>query len=211
MESQYNQLLAKSKTVSAFYENVYAPVLQTLPWIDDGNGLKTASEKVLGNIAFPAWELSTYKNQPEDQKTINTLRARCDQLDAIYKQMQDELQPVLNMIPNTQDRTWKNLQAMVPQWKNLTGPKPLPDSMHKAVEDSFALSPNVMPVTTSRRRTLAQPDPAVQVSSDEGVLGKLMAEKIKSLHAKGDSDHTIAVTFGSHGFWLGGHFLNSLR
>lgn len=206
MESQYNQLLAKSKTVSAFYENVYAPVLQTLPWIDDGNGLKTASEKVLGNIAFPAWELSSYKNQPENQKTINGLRSRCDQLDAIYKQMQAELQPLLAKMP-PQDRTWEKLQAMVPQWKNLSGPNVLPNSMHKAVEDSFAPSPPVM----KSRRALARADPAVKVSTDEDVLGKLMAEKIKSLHAKGDSDHAIAVTFGSHGFWLGRHFLNSLR
>ncbi|WP_411027470.1 hypothetical protein, partial [Salmonella sp. s54925] len=63
MENQYNQLLSISKTVSAFYENVYAPVLQTLPWIDKGDGFKIASEKVLGNIAFPAYEISSYKNQ----------------------------------------------------------------------------------------------------------------------------------------------------
>ena len=210
MESAYNNLLALSKTVSGFYENVYAPVLQTLPWIDDGNGLKTASEKVLGNIVFPAWELCSYKNKPDsDQKTINYLRDRYNQLDAIYSQMQSELRPLLAKLP-PQDRTWANLTAMVPQWKKLSGPNILPKSMHVAVEDSFTPTPTSLHAMTSRRRASPQSNPAVKVSTDEDVLGKLMAEKIRALHAKGDSDHQIAVTFGSHGLWLDRGFLDSL-
>lgn len=33
MEKQYNCLLPTSKIVGSFYENVYSPVLQALPWL----------------------------------------------------------------------------------------------------------------------------------------------------------------------------------
>lgn len=199
MESLYNQLLAKSKTVGHFYENVYAPVLQTLPWIDNGN-LTFASMEVLGNMAFPHHKLSSYKTQQENPILADGLSTRCKKLDRIYKQMQDELQPVLAKMP-PQDRTWEKLQEMVPKWKNLCSSDVLPNSMHQAVEDSFAITS-----TTGGTKPLSS-----SVPTDQEVLGKLMADKIKSLQAKGESDHAIAVTFGSSGYWLERSFLNSLR
>lgn len=207
MESQYNQLLSLSKTVSAFYENVYAPVLQTLPWIDDGTGLKTASEKVLGNIAFPAYELSTYKNQKADQQTLAKLRERCDELESVYHKMQDELRPLLEKLPPN-ERSWEKLQEMVPKWKKLNSSDALPLSMHQAVEESF-FSRNMMMVMSATHGTRRAATPAIP--PDESLLGKLMAEKIKSMHAKGDSDHDIAVAFGSHGLWLERSFLHAIR
>ena len=106
MEKQYNQLLAVSKTVGAFYENVYAPVMRTLPWLDRGDDFKMATEKVLGNLAFPSYELSSYKNKPENPGTMALLRARCNDLKSVYQNMQDELKPLLDNIPE-QDRTWE--------------------------------------------------------------------------------------------------------
>ena len=201
MENLYNQLLAKSKTVGDFYENVYAPVLQTLPWIEQGNGLTFASVEVLGNMAFPVYKFASYKNQEENPVLIDCLSTRCKKLDSSYKQMQDELRPVLAKIPS-QDRTWEKLQEMVPKWKNLCSSDMLPNSMHQAVEDSFAVTS-----TTGGTKPLS----SLSVPTDQEVLGKLMADKIKSLQAKGESVHAIAVTFGSSGYWLERSFLNSLR
>ena len=62
MEKQYNCLLSTFKIVGTFYENVYSPVLQALPWLDKEDGLKTASEKILVNLAFFAYDVSAYKN-----------------------------------------------------------------------------------------------------------------------------------------------------
>lgn len=206
MESQYNQLLSTSKTVGAFYANVYAPVLQTLPWIDKGDGLKTASEKVLGNLSFPAYELSSYKNQKENQQTIERLRARCSELESIYQQMQDELRPLLATMP-AEDRTWEKLQQMVPKWKNLSSSDLLSKSMHKAVQGSFSSPGDKAMLLASRTGGETGPE----MGTADAVLAKLMAEKIKSLHGKRESDHTIALTFGSHGFWLDRGFLNTIR
>ncbi|KAJ7388805.1 hypothetical protein OS493_035589 [Desmophyllum pertusum] len=171
MEQQYNQLLATSKTVGDFYQNVYAPVLQTLPWIDNGDGLKTASEQVLGNLAFPAFELSTYKNQKPDPKTIERLRARHVALETIYKNMQDELRPLLELLP-ANERTWENLQQMVPKWKDLNSSDLLPEDMLKAVEDSFdePAPRRAMALSTRRAQTLASEGPVVNVSPNEAVL-----------------------------------------
>ena len=206
MESQYNQLLSLSKTVGAFYEDVYAPVLQALPWIDDGTGLKTASEKVLSNITFPTYELSNYKNQKASQQTIAKLRQRCDELESIYHTMQDELRPLLEKLP-LNDRSWEKLKEMVPKWKNLNSSDALPLSMHQAVEESF-FSKNMLMVMSATNFTRPA---APAVSPAESVLGKLMAEKIKSMHAQGKSDHDIAVEFGSHGLWLERSFLHAIR
>lgn len=150
MESQYNQLLSLSKTVGAFYEDVYAPVLQALPWIDDGTGLKTASEKVLSNITFPTYELSNYKNQKASQQTIAKLRQRCDELESIYHTMQDELRPLLEKLP-LNDRSWEKLKEMVPKWKNLNSSDALPLSMHQAVEESF-FSKNMLMVMSATKQ-----------------------------------------------------------
>lgn len=208
MESQYNQLLSISKTVSAFFENVYAPILQTLPWIDKGDGLKTASEKVLGNIAFPAYELSTYKSQNENQQTIEHLRVRCNKLESIYQQMQDELQPVLAMMP-AEDRTWEKLQEMIPKWKNYSSSDLLSKSMHKAIEESFAsVSYKEIPATAT---ALIPTATGTATATADDVLAKLMAEKITYLHREGESDHSIALTFGYYGYWLDRGFLNTIR
>ena len=206
MESQYNLLLSKSKTVGDFFENVYAPTLQTLPWIEKEDGLKTASEKVLGNIAFPAYELSSYKNQKETPETIERLRARCNELESIYQQMQDELKPILEMLP-AEERTWEKMREMLPQWKNLSSSDLLSKSMHEAVRKSFD---PVEPVALSRSfggREIAES----HGPTAHDILAKLMAKKIQALHREGKSDHSIAVTFGSHGFWLDRGFLNTIR
>lgn len=175
MESQYNQLLSTSKTVGAFYEDVYAPVLQTLPWIDTGDGLNTASEKVLGNLAFPAYELSSYKNQT-DENLIEHLRARRSELESIYQKMQDELRPLIAKMP-VKDQTWEKLQEMVPKWKNLSSSDLLPYNIHKAVEEFYASS---NPIQSSDMTGRSSTSPDVSTS----VLGKLMADEIKSLHKK---------------------------
>lgn len=62
-----------------------------------------------------------------------------------------------------------------------------------------------------KKLLLIQPSSASAVSPAESVLGKLMAEKIKSMHAQGKSDHDIAVEFGSHGLWLERSFLHAIR
>lgn len=205
MESQYNQLLSTSKTVSDFFENVYAPILQTLPWIDKEDGLKTASEKVLGNIAFPVYELSTYKSQKENQQTIDRLRVRCNELESIYQQMKDELQPVLAMMP-AEDRTWEKLQEMILKWKNHSSSDLLSKDMHKAVHESFAsVRTEEIPVIAAATGS------ATATGTADAVLAKLIAEKIKSLHREGESDHSIALTFGYHGHWLDRGFLNTIR
>lgn len=205
MENQYNQLLALSKTVGAFYENVYSPVIQTLPWIDKGEGLKTASEKVLGNLAFPAFEFSTYAHQKESQETIDCLRKRCDELQSIYQQMQNELRPLLDKLP-PQDRTWEKLQEMVPKWKNVKSSDLLSFNMHRAVAESFASSSPGRAMELIAVKASGPP-----ISPSDAVLGKLMAEKIRLLHEKGESNHAISVAFGSHGMWLDSGFLNRLR
>lgn len=206
MESQFNQLLSLSKTVGAFYEDVYAPVLQALPWIDDGTGLKTASEKVLGNITFTVFELSTYKNQKTSQPTLVKLRQRCQELESIYHKMQDEMRPLLEKLPPS-DRSWDKLKDMVPKWRNLSSSEVLPLSMHYAVEESFS-SKNMLMVMAATNFTRPA---APTLPPDESMLGKLMAEKIKSMHAQGKSDHDIAVEFGSHGLWLERSFLHAIR
>ena len=73
MEKLYKRLLSTSKSVGNFYENVYSPVLQALPWLDKKDDLKTASEKVLGNLAFVAYDLSVYKERKEIRKTSKSL------------------------------------------------------------------------------------------------------------------------------------------
>ena len=202
MEKQYNQLLALSKTVSAFYENVYAPVMQTLPWLVKGDDFKVATEKVLGNLAFPAYEISSYKNKPESPETMAKLRARCNDLESIHKKMQDELQPLLDKIPE-QDRTWKKLQEMVPEWQKLNSSDELPYNVYRAVEKSYNWH------RSAAKELLVVPSGGPTVSSSDDLLGKLMAEKIKSLRESGEGD--VREIFGSHGLWLAGSFLHRLR
>ena len=204
MEHQYNELLVLSKTVSNFYENVYAPVLQTLPWFDEGDGLKIASEKVLGNIAFPAYGMSTYKNK-NDEASLNYLRARYDELKSIYEKMQSDLRPILSDLP-PHDQNWQQLQKMIPIWQKISSSDLLPHSTHKAVHESFvSLSSNTGgfgAVLTS----LPNDD-----FGAEAALAKVMAAKIRSLHENGESDSSIALKFGSDGFWLDRAFLHRIR
>ena len=196
MERQYNLLLSASKTVGNFYENVYSPVLQALPWLDKNDGLRSASEKVLGNLAFVAYDLSVYKQQNENQQSIKGLRARRKELESIYQKMQDELQPLLEMAPD-QDGTWEKLQGMAVEWKELSHHNLLPHRLHKAVENY------------SGQRTKDEGE--LGISAGEAVLAKLMAEEIKSLIKKGESDHSIALEFGAEGHWLDRAFLHTLR
>ncbi|CAB4016836.1 Hypothetical predicted protein [Paramuricea clavata] len=208
MENQYNELLSLSKIVSDFYENVYAPALQTLPWIDEGDGLKIASEKVLGNIAFPAYALSTHKNK-NDQETFSHLRTRCNELKSIYDKMQNELRPILSDLP-VHDQNWEKLKEMIPMWQGMSGSDVLPKSTHKAVHKSFVfLSQNV---ASGEMSTIdADGAAASDNAKAEAALAKLIAEKIKFFHQQGKSDSSIALTFGSDGFWLDRGFLHSIR
>jgi len=205
MEKQYNQLLTQSRTVSDFFENVYAPTLQTLPWLAQDDSLKTVSEKVLGNIAFPSYELSNYKNKEENQETINQLRHRHDELESIYQQMQNELRPILAVMPPDQ-RSWENLKDMLPKWKNLSKSDLLPKGIHKTIHSSFSA-----PVCRNAAVLAVAAAETEKSNQADDILASLMAERIKSLHREGHSDHAIAKTFGSHGFWLDRGFLNTIR
>lgn len=232
MEKQYNQLLSLSKTVSDFYENVYAPVLQTLPWLDEGDSLKTASEKVLGNIAFYAYKQSSYNNK-NDQETTSKLSTRCSELKLIYKKMQTDLRPILSDLP-AEDQSWENLKKMIPKWKSMSSSDLLPLTTHKAVYASFASIQNkasnargaafaidvptavtdtihsslawISSMLTGKKMTVQTDDDAA-----EGVLAKMMAAKIKFSHEKGESDFSIASKFGCDGFWLDRGFLHRIR
>ena len=203
MENQYNELLALSKTVSDFYENVYAPVLQTLPWYDEGDGLKIASEKVLGNIAFPVYEMSTYKNK-NDEASLNYLRARCDELKSIYEKMQSDLRPILYELP-PHDQNWDQLRKMIPIWQNISSSDLLPHSTHKAVYESFV---SLSSITSGfGAGVTSQP---YDDSGAEAALGKVMAAKIRSLKENGVPESSIALKFGSDGFWLDRAFLHRI-
>jgi hypothetical protein len=212
MENQYNELLTLSKTVSDFYENVYAPVLQTLPWFDEGDGLKVASEKVLGNIAFPAYEMSAYKNKNDEE--TNHLRTRCNELKAIYDKMQKELRPILSDLPPN-DQNWERLRKMIPIWKNMSNSDLLPHSVHKAVHEAFAFlsSGNVAssPMCTMADTAAVETSLPSDESQAEDVLAKMMSAKINSWHREGKSDFAIALKFGSDGFWLDRGFLHRIR
>lgn len=196
MEKQYNRLLSTSKTVGAFYENVYSPVLQALPWLDKEDGLRTASEKVLGNTAFLAYEFSVYTHRKESERAAERLRTRRKQLESIYKKMQDEIRPLLAMTPD-RDGTWDTLQEMALEWNDLSHYDLLPLRLHQAVEYYFAQG----------AKDVNEPN----ISGAETVLTKLMAKEIKLLIDKGESDHAIALAFGSEGHWLDRGFLNRLR
>ena len=99
---------------------------------------------------------------------------------------------------------------MIPKWRNLSSSDLLPHSTHSAVHKSFAnLNDND---STSNVMMLAITGEGNRYSSNaEDVLAKLMAAKIKSLHQKGETDSTIALTFGNDGFWLDRGFLNRIR
>lgn len=215
MESQYNKLRELSKKVGGFYEKIYVPVLQALPWLDaDGNSLKTATEKVISNVAFPAYEFSSYKNQKESQQIIDRLQSRCNELESIFKEMQVDLRPILDELP-PQNRTWKEVQAMIPKWKDLSSTDALPLRVHKAIEGSFHRSLGTETEKPLLGQTVTQDTVCRNtesiVDSHEAVLGKLIAHKVRHMHERGRSDHDIVVNFGTHGFWLDRGFLNTLR
>lgn len=196
MEEEYKRLLSTSNTVGNFYENVYSPVLQTLPWLDKEDGLKTASEKVLGNLAFLAYDLSAYKHQKVSKQTTERLRARGKELQSIYQKMQDELRPLRAMAPDG-NGTWDKLQEMAVEWKELSHHNLLPHRMHHAVEYYFAQG----------AKDVGEP----HISAGEAVLAKLIAKEVKFLIEKGESDHAIALVFGTEGHWMDRTFLNTLR
>ena len=191
MEKQYNRLLSTSKIVGTFYENVYSPVLQALPWLDKEDGLKTASEKILGNLAFFAYDVSAYNNRDESKETIERLGARRKELEDIYEKMKDKLRPILAMAPDG-NGTWEKLQEMALEWKELSHHNFLPHRMYHAVEYYFAQG----------AKNLGKPN----VSAGEAFLAKLIAEEVKLLIEKGESDHAIALVFGTEGHWLDNAF-----
>ena len=198
MEKEYNLLLSWSKTAGDFYENIYAPVLQALPWLDSNDGLKSATKKVLGNMAFPAYEFSSYKDKKNAAGERQTLVRRRIELETIYEKMQADLRPLLRKAGIETD-DWTQLTKMLPQWKELVHFNPLHRDIHIALQKSFGLETNS--------------DVSVLNRDSDGfrLLVKLMADKTKDMIEKGMSNEEIAHTFGAEGYWLEGSFLDSLR
>lgn len=200
MESQYNQLLSVSKYVSDFYENVYAPVMQTLPWLEPRkSALQDVAGKVLPNLAFPAFEFSSYKDK-NDHDTITKLRTRCEELKAVYQTMQDDIRNIL-LISGIQEDNWKQLADMTTSWKKLGSYEILPQQIFVAIKRCL-LSSN-----TDTAPMLA----GSHLNMSEDVLARLIADKIKVLMSEGESNHDIIHVFGIEGHWLDSHFLDTLR
>ncbi|MCG8620615.1 MAG: hypothetical protein MJE68_01270 [Proteobacteria bacterium] len=208
MEEEYKSLLTISKTVSVFYETVYAPVLQGLPWLDTGNNLQTVTEKILPNLAYVGYELSSYKDKKEDEKITASLRARHQLLESMYQKMQDELRPIMKTAGIQGDK-WKQLAEMVPEWNKLSKSNVLPLGIHNEIKHSISPSANMQRLLVEKSYTSTST--STSSTSGEAGLARLMADKIKSLIAEGESDSSITILFGTQGHWLEQSFVNSFR
>lgn len=126
---------------------------------------------------------------------MEELERRCKELESIYHTMQDELRPVLALVPNDD---WEILHDMVAEWVKLSHRNVLPHRMHQAVAYYFA-------------QGAKNADKRPPISDGQEVLARLMAKEIKFLIEKGETDHAIALAFGTEGHWLDRAFLNTLR
>ena len=194
MENEYNQLLATSKDVGDFYENVYAPIMQALPWLEPREkSLQNVAGRVLPNLAFPAFQFSSYKDK-EGQEDIAKIVARRDELNGVNKVMQDDLRPML-VIAGIKDNNWKQFASMTTHWKKLAHHNLLPKRILTCIKSSYAES------------LIADAD----CNMSEVALAKLIADKIKVLLTQGKNNHDITMEFGVEGHWLGSYFLDCLR
>ena len=91
----------------------------------------------------------------------------------------------------------KNCKKWHLNWKELSHHNFLPHRIYPVVEYYFAQG----------AKNLGEPN----VSAREEFLAKLIAEEVKCLIEKGESDHAIALVFGTEGHWLDRAFLNTLR
>lgn len=186
----YKSLLELSKPVSDFYENVYAPVLQTLPWLDKNKTFVTTTEKVLSNIAFPSPESSSYM-QNSESKTKETLAKRESELKTTYDKMQADIRVVLKSAGIKTD-DWAALTAIVSQIKKLKHHQLLSRDIHAAIHKHF----------NSENEAGAN---AVNL------LAKLIAVEIREMIKNGKRNGEIVYKFGTEGYWIDSHFVDNLR
>lgn len=186
-------MLAASKSVSDFYENVYAPIMQTLPWLEPReNALQDVAGRVLPNLAFPAFQFSSYKGK-ENQDTIGKIRTRRNELEAVARIMHDDLRPLL-AIAGIEENDWSQFAAMTTDWKELAHYNLLPKRINICIKSCFVST------CVSDNHNVS-----------EVALAKLIADKIKAFITNGKNNHDIIMAFGVEGHWLENHFLDTLR